>query len=49
MNSREATHLKEELADVIIYCLSLANGLNIDVTAAIEDKIKKNSIKYPIS
>jgi NTP pyrophosphatase (non-canonical NTP hydrolase) len=48
MNSSEAIHLKEELADVMIYCLSLANKLDIDVSAAIEEKIKKNGIKYPI-
>jgi NTP pyrophosphatase (non-canonical NTP hydrolase) len=47
-NSSERTHLKEELSDVIIYCLSLANQLDIDVTAAIEDKLKKNAIKYPM-
>lgn len=48
-NSSESTHLKEELSDVIIYCLSLANQLDIDVTTAIEDKIKKNGIKYPLT
>lgn len=47
-NTSEFTHLKEELSDVIIYCLSLANQLDIDVAAAIEDKIEKNSRKYPI-
>ena len=47
-NSNESTHLKEELSDVIIYCLSLANQLDIDVATAIEDKIKKNGIKYPV-
>lgn len=46
--SDEFTHLKEELSDVIIYCLSLANQLKIDVAAAIEDKIKKNGQKYPV-
>ena len=48
MDSSEAMHLKEELADVMIYCLSLANQLDIDVSAAIKEKIKKNGIKYPI-
>lgn len=48
MNSSEDTHLEEELADVMIYCLSLANQLDIDISTAIEGKIKKNSIKYPI-
>lgn len=43
-----AIHVKEELADVMIYCLSLANQLDIDISTAIENKIKKNSIKYPI-
>lgn len=49
MNSTEAIHLEEELADVMIYCLSLANQLDIDVSTAIEDKIKKNGVKYPIT
>ena len=49
MSSSEAIHLKEELADVMIYCLSLANQLDIDISNAIEEKIKKNSIKYPAS
>lgn len=48
MEGSEATHLKEELADVIIYCLSLANQLDIDVSRAIEDKAEKNARKYPI-
>lgn len=48
MNTDENIHLQEELADIIIYCLSLSNRLNIDVSSAIEDKIKKNGIKYPI-
>lgn len=47
-STQEFTHLKEELADVRIYCLSFANQLDIDVAASIEDKIKKNGFKYPI-
>ena len=42
------THVKEELADVLIYCLSMANQLDIDVADAIEDKMKKNAQKYPV-
>lgn len=45
--SSEFTHLQEELADVIIYCCSLASRLNIDVAAAIEDKMEKNAKRYP--
>lgn len=37
----------EELADVIGYSLALANELNIDVAAALHDKMIKNAVKYP--
>ena len=47
--SNERVHLQEELSDIIIYCFSLANQLGIDVSSAIDDKIEKNGIKYPIS
>jgi dCTP diphosphatase len=40
--------VKEELADVMNYCLSLANAANIDISQAILDKIEKNKAKYPI-
>ena len=39
--------VKDELADIIIYCLSLANSLDIDVSQAVTDKIEKNKRKYP--
>jgi len=39
--------IKEELADVLIYCLSMANTLNIDLTTAILEKIEHNKKKYP--
>jgi NTP pyrophosphatase (non-canonical NTP hydrolase) len=37
----------EELADVLCYCLALANTLDIDVSAAVRDKLQKNALKYP--
>jgi NTP pyrophosphatase (non-canonical NTP hydrolase) len=40
--------IKEELADVLIYCLSMADILQIDVSTAILSKIKKNEEKYPV-
>jgi dCTP diphosphatase len=39
--------IKEELADVMILCLNLANNLDIDVSQAIAEKIEKNKDKYP--
>jgi dCTP diphosphatase len=40
--------IKEELADVTIYCLSMANTLSLDLTQAILDKIVQNRRKYPV-
>jgi dCTP diphosphatase len=37
-----------ELADVLIYCLSLANALDLDVSAAIHDKLAISGRKYPV-
>ena len=37
----------EELADVVCYAMSLANSLNIDVAAAVFQKMEKNRLKYP--
>lgn len=37
----------QELSDVIIYSLGLANALHIDVSESIRDKLEKNASKYP--
>lgn len=39
--------VKEELADVLILCLNMANTLDIDLSQAIVEKIEKNKAKYP--
>jgi NTP pyrophosphatase (non-canonical NTP hydrolase) len=38
----------DELADVIIYCLSLSNKADIDLSAAVLDKMKRNADRFPI-
>jgi len=38
----------DELADVLIYCLSLGNALEIDLTAAVLDKLRANETRYPV-
>ena len=40
--------IEGELADIILYCLSMANTLEIDLTTAILDKVELNSEKYPV-
>ncbi len=40
--------VKEELADVINYCVLLADKLDLDIEKITLDKIAKNALKYPI-
>jgi len=37
----------EELADVLIYCLSLSNALELDISSAVLDKLDTNERRYP--
>jgi dCTP diphosphatase len=40
--------VRQELADVLIYCLSLSNALEIDLSDAIRDKLVLSGRKYPV-
>ena len=46
-DSATARHIREELADVLIYVVRLASKLGIDLDAAVADKLAKNAAKYP--
>ncbi|MEE8389454.1 MAG: nucleotide pyrophosphohydrolase [Anaerolineae bacterium] len=37
----------DELADVLIYVLSLANALDVDVSAAVLSKLERNEHRFP--
>ena len=41
-------HVKEELADVLNYCLRMASVLNLDIREIVLQKIEKNALKYPV-
>ncbi len=43
---REA--IRDELADVLIYLIELADVLEVDLAAAARAKIAKNALKYPV-
>ncbi len=48
MERREFTErIGEELADIIIYSLSMANIIGIDLSKTVIDKLKKDAEKYP--
>lgn len=46
-DSERMEKIRQEMADIIIYCLSLANVLEINVSEAIERKLEHNAKKYP--
>lgn len=41
-------NIKDEIADVYIYLMMLADDLNLDVKEIVRNKIVKNGIKYPV-
>ena len=41
-------HLEEEIADVLMYLLRLADKCDIDVMQACQKKLDKNRQKYPV-
>ena len=47
MHSDKAEHVRQEIADVLLYLIRLAMVLGVDVDAAVRDKIVLNALKYP--
>lgn len=47
-NNFDRHKVSEELADVMIYCILMADSIDVDILKIIEDKLKKNSLKYPV-
>lgn len=48
LDSDQLAAVKDEIADVMIYALRLADKLDIDVQSAISTKIKKNAERYSV-
>ena len=40
--------VKEELADVLVYCIDMLDKLGLDADEIINDKMAKNEAKYPV-
>ena len=47
-NNFSLDDVKEELADVVNYCIQMATKLDIDLKEIVIEKIKKNEAKYPV-
>ena len=41
-------HVKEELADVIVYCQDMLDKLGLDADEIVNRKMDKNEAKYPV-
>ena len=44
----DVEHVKEELADVMVYCRNLLDELGLDEDEIINAKMDKNEAKYPV-
>ncbi len=47
-DARKREDVQDELADIVVYCLSAADQMGIDLSDAIAAKLKKNEEKYPV-
>ena len=47
-NNYQIDEVKDELADVLNYCIQMANKLGVDPKQIVLDKLEKNAKKYPI-
>lgn len=47
-NDFDVQDVCEELADVLSYCLMLADQLNVDVEEIVLSKLEKTRAKYPV-
>ncbi|MBO5999571.1 MAG: nucleotide pyrophosphohydrolase [Lachnospiraceae bacterium] len=41
-------HVKEELADVMVYCQNMLDALGLDADEIVSAKMAKNAAKYPV-
>ena len=44
----DTEHVKEELADVMVYCRNLLDELGLDEDEIVNAKMDKNEAKYPV-
>ena len=40
--------IREELADVLNYCILMADACGLDMDEIVQEKIKRNNAKYPV-
>ena len=46
-DDKAKAQISEELADILIYCLSFANQADLDISQIVLDKLNKNEHRFP--
>ena len=44
----DISHVREELADVLVYCRNMLDKLDLDEDEIINEKMSRNEAKYPV-
>lgn len=47
LTTRKYQEIRHEMADVLVYLIRLADKLDVDLSAAVEEKMQLNRLKYP--
>lgn len=45
---QNSAEIKDEIADIALYLFELADNLGINLISAMEEKLRKNEMKYPV-
>jgi dCTP diphosphatase len=48
LDAAQRQQVTEEMADVLLYLLRLADELDVDLEMAAQDKLRRNAEKYPV-
>jgi len=44
----DSSEVADELSDVLIYCIYMADAMDFDIDEIILNKMAKNAVKYPV-
>lgn len=48
LSQEDRRAIESELADILIYCLNLANTLGADASEVIQRKLRENEVRFPV-
>lgn len=48
LTAEQSAAVREEMADVLLYLIRLADKLDVDLVEAAHEKMSRNSVRYPV-